>query len=262
MRLGTQVHGICLRLVGGDVQRSLCEGLRALSIAIWEQLGDGASVNIQPSETTLTDNLLINLATQFRDRVAARRTTQRQERTTGTDFEIRFIERDRFVQLRLQAKRLDVHRQRYWDFSKREKAIQQAKTLLIHSQRWPSLYCFYNHFDTRTLPHLRMAEPMTWGVALADANKVLGVLESGSAHRDLIELQAPWHELVCRDGDEAPDLLRKVIQFLSILAADRWSDMQPQEGSPEANLNWMNQINQVPDSELIARLLIGRPGDL
>jgi hypothetical protein len=101
-----------------EAPRDLCRGLRVLAVATWQQLGLGAGVGCQPFETTLTDNLLISLAAQFRDRVIVRRTTQRRERRIGSDFELRFIDQSQYLQLRLQAKRLDVPTQWYREFEK------------------------------------------------------------------------------------------------------------------------------------------------
>jgi hypothetical protein len=124
--------------ISHEAPRDLCQGLKALAAATWQQLGLGAGVACQPSETTLTDSLLISLATQFRDRVIVRRTSQRRERRIGSDFEVRFLDEAQYVQLRLQAKRLDVPTQWYLEFNKTAAAVKQAKTLLAASSRWPA----------------------------------------------------------------------------------------------------------------------------
>jgi hypothetical protein len=242
--------------------RDLCQGFRDVAVATWDQLGVGASVACQPSETTLTDNLLITLGARFRDRVVVRRTSQRQERQIGSDFEMRFLDGPRYLQLRLQAKRLDVPTQWYREFNKAAAAVKQARTLIAATPDWPALYCFYNHFESRTLPRLRSPEPTTWGVTLADARGVLWVLETGKPTlARLVSLQAPWHELVCADGQEASDLLGAVLEFLFDLPGLGW-DIQPRQGSREANLAWVQGVDQVRDSRLLARVLVGRVQDL
>jgi hypothetical protein len=238
--------------------RDLCQGLKVLAVATWQQLGLGAGVGCQPSETTLTDNLLISLATQFRDRVIVRRTSQRRERRIGSDFEVRFLDETHYVQLRLQAKRLDVPTQGYREFDKTATAVKQAKTLLAATSRWPALYCFYNHFDSRTLPRLRSLEPMTLGVALADARQVLRVLEhSEPTLARLLNLQVPWHELVCWNGQESFNLLDTLTDFLFDLPGQGW-DTQPQDGGWEDHRAWVDGVDQVRDRMLIARVLVGR----
>jgi hypothetical protein len=245
-----------------EAPRDLCQGLKVLAVATWRQLGLGAGVGCQPSETTLTDNLLISLATLFRDRVIVRRTSQRRERRIGSDFEVRFLDDTRYVQLRLQAKRLDVPTQWYREFDKTATAVKQARTLLAATSRWPALYCFYNHFDSRTLPRLRSPEPMTLGVALADAREVLRMLEgSGATLAELLPYQAPWHELVCSIGQESFDLLGEVAEFLFDLPGEGW-EIQPQEGGWEDYRAWVNGVDQVRDPALIARVLIGRVRNL
>jgi hypothetical protein len=245
-----------------EAPRDLCQGLKVLALATWRQLGLGAGVGCQPSETTLTDNLLISLAAQFRDRVIVRRTSQRQERRIGSDFEVRFLDEARYVQLRLQAKRLDVPTQWYREFDKTAAAVKQAKTLLAATSRWPALYCFYNHFDTRTLPQLRSPEPTTLGVALADARQVLRVLErSQPSLAKLLILQVPWHQLVCSNGQESFDLLGEVSEFLFDLPGQGW-DTQPQDGGREDHRAWVNGADQVRDPMLIARVLVGRVRNL
>lgn len=77
--------------ISHEARRDLCQGLRVLAAATWQQLGLGAGVGCQPSETTLTDNLLISLAAPFRDRVIVRRISQRRERRIGSDFEVRSV---------------------------------------------------------------------------------------------------------------------------------------------------------------------------
>jgi hypothetical protein len=242
--------------------RDLCQGLKILAVATWRQLGLGAGVGCQPSETTLTDNLLISLATLFRDRVIVRRTSQRRERRIGSDFEVRFLDESRYVQLRLQAKRLDVPTQWYREFDKTARAVKQARTLLAATPRWPALYCFYNHFDSRTLPELRTHEPTTLGVGLADAREVLELLECGGATlAELLTLQAPWHQLVCSNGQESFDLLGEVTEFLFDLPGQGW-DTQPQDGGQDNHRAWVNGVDQVRDPALIARVLIGRVRNL
>jgi hypothetical protein len=81
--------------ISEETPRDLRQGLKALALATWQQLGVGASVGCQPSETPLTDNLLISLASQFRDRVIVRRTSQRRGWRIGSDFEVRFLDETR-----------------------------------------------------------------------------------------------------------------------------------------------------------------------
>jgi hypothetical protein len=248
--------------ISDEAPRDLCQGLKVLAVATWQQLGLGAGVGCQPSETTLTDNLLISLAAGFRDRVIVRRTSQRRERRIGSDFEVRFLDRVQYFQLRLQAKRLDVPTQWYQEFNKATTAVRQAKTLLAATPRWPGLYCFYNHFDSRTLPQLRSPEPMTWGVALADAREVLRVLERGEPTlAKLLPVQAPWHELVCWNGRESSNLLGEVTEFLFDLPGEGW-DIQPQEDGQEDHLAWVNGVDEGRDPMLLARVLVGRVRNL
>lgn len=229
---------------------------------------DGAHVLIIVSthaliaSASLTDNLLIGLAAQFRDRVIVRRTSQRRERRIGSDFEVRFLDEARYVQLRLQAKRLDVPTQSYRELDKTATAVKQAKTLLAATSRWPALYCFYNHFDSRTLPQLRSPEPMTLGVALADTRQVLQVLErTEPSLARLLILQVPWHELACWNGQESSDLLDTLTEFLFDLPGQGW-DTQPQDGSREDHRAWVDGVDQVRDRMLIARVLVGRVQNL
>jgi hypothetical protein len=162
----------------------------------------------------------------------------------------------------MQAKRLDVPSQWYREFDKTTTAVKQAKTLLAATSPWPALYCFYNHFDSRTLPQVRTPEPTTLGVALADARQVLRVLErSKPSLARLLILQVPWHELVCWSGQESFDLLGTRTEFLFELPGQGW-DTQPQDDSREGHRAWINGVDQVRDPALIARMLVGRVRNL
>jgi len=52
---------------------------------------------------------------------------------------MRLIEDGHYVQLRVQAKRLDVDTQRYRELAKRSIAASQAERLVRAASRWPAL---------------------------------------------------------------------------------------------------------------------------
>jgi hypothetical protein len=114
----------------------------------WDFLAEGASYKILPGEETLTDINLIELKRTLPPLIYTEKFTRyREGRDTAADWEWWIGDRDTWLGLRVQAKRLDPYTQRYELFAgDRRKALKQGdqfmEAALSGTERLYPVYCF------------------------------------------------------------------------------------------------------------------------
>jgi hypothetical protein len=162
---------------------------------------DGARYKLLPGEETLTDLNLLQLKRTWPDLVYTEKFTRyREGQATGADWEWWIARRDRWLGMRIQAKRLDPQSQRYELFrADRSKALRQAAMLIEAATAGPErlypLYCFYNA-DCPTPLQPRCSptgDGRVYGCTLLAAPTVRDLVAGGATYYSEFEAHAiPW----------------------------------------------------------------------
>src|SRR4051812_44553522 len=109
---------------------SLCETFQRAAGETWNLLGLGAQYEMLPGEETLTDLLLLGVRHEQAHIVRVHRFSKSEESSAGADWEMWFTDTtNRYIGVRVQAKKLDPRRLLYPEFetrAKRNAACAQA----------------------------------------------------------------------------------------------------------------------------------------
>ncbi len=126
---------------------------------VWQRLESSKKYGISQGEETLTDNLLLYLASQKLPTLKIIQTPKDKESVKGTDWEWWIGNRKTgFLRYAVQAKKLDLLTGRYASLNhkvgKGAAAEYQHKILEDYAKVNEAipLYAFYNHLDTPNLP--------------------------------------------------------------------------------------------------------------
>lgn len=176
-------------------------------------------------ENAITNKLIKSLQGKSGPNITAYRT--RNEKVTGGDIDIFFIEDGQQFGVRMQAKLaiyLDQINDPRWSY--RELNKEQCEDLIGRSA-WDTSavqgmvpgYLFYNHWDPSypAAPTLN-GELRLWGCAFAHAEAVRDRIRCGVDVRTYISVSRPWDELVPEGKLALPDRVRRAIaRFANIL---------------------------------------------
>lgn len=126
---------------------------------VWNRIGNGKKYGISQGEETLTDNILLYLASQNLSDIKIIQTPKNVESVKGTDWEWWIGNRNQgYLRYAVQAKKLDAKSNRYT--SLKHKVGVGGSALFQHdilekyakaNQAIP-LYAFYNHLDSGNYP--------------------------------------------------------------------------------------------------------------
>lgn len=126
---------------------------------VWQRLGNSKKFSISQGEETITDNLLLYLASQRLFTIKIIQTPKNKERVKGTDWEWWIGNKATgFLRYAVQAKKLDLKTGRYASLNHkvgdRVSAEFQHKILEDYANANDAipLYAFYNHLDAAELP--------------------------------------------------------------------------------------------------------------
>jgi hypothetical protein len=223
--------------VGGpwtEIASALDEAARE----VWADLAEVRSVGNRWGETTITETVFRNLLRRRLQGLGLYAFSQHEERVSGADMEIWFIQGDLSFGVRIQAKRLYMPADTYkmLDHNNGEQAGVLVSTKTSNLEPF---YGFYNHFD-HTKPNFPSAfsgipsgnfELPTLGITIAPAAavkaKCIDVSPRRKAIVDLAPLTLPWSwllrpfELAALQSKDGRRLLRHI---------DRryWSEYYPE----------------------------------
>lgn len=196
------------------VRDVLCRSFAEQAGRTWRLMSDGARYKLLPGEETLTDLNLLQLKRRCPDLVYTEKFTRyREGKDTGADWEWWIARRDRWLGMRIQAKRLDPQSQRYELFrADRTKALQQADMLIAAAAAGPErlypLYCFYNTgCPTPDKPRCSPnGDGLVYGCTLLAAPTVRELVARGATYySDFAPHAIPWSCLFCDDGYDNPE---------------------------------------------------------
>jgi hypothetical protein len=195
------------------LRKVLCRGFADQATRTWSLLSNGARLKVVPGEETITDLNLLELKRRWPSVIYTEKFTRyREGQETGADWEWWIAARDRWLGLRIQAKRLDPDSQRYELFrADRSKALAQADMLIEAAKSGPEqlypVYCFYNaDCATPSPPQCSPAgDPRAYGCTLIAAPRARELVAGGAtSYSDFAPYTMPWSCLFC-DANDDPD---------------------------------------------------------
>jgi hypothetical protein len=237
------LRGMAITLSGPGI----CSAFVERSLATWTLLRDGAEANMPPREETLTELNLIALSNRS-PLLFARKLSAAEEKREGADWQWWIGRPNKWVSLRIQAKKLDyvtlVYEALAWGVrgTKGKNARAQAEHLIdaaSNDNSWP-LYCFYNAWAHRDSPSfhwncctLSIVSELL-GCALAPATRIYDWLQvadktplarTAMSAANVGRISWPWSCLVCceRGGNDV-DIAERAARNLRIMFADDGTD--------------------------------------
>lgn len=171
--------------------------LRSLAGWVWNRQNEAKRHGLSLQEETLTEMLLLRIATDCKPLgLHTRMFTRQQEAVNGSDWEWFVRGPHCSVAYRVQAKRL-YHAGRFQgQYGGHDPQGPQTSRLIQMAGSANPIYLFYNHsstdaFDGMHSPGFR--GPSHWGCSFASA---FSVEEIGSRDPlDLLDRMRPWHEM-------------------------------------------------------------------
>lgn len=208
----------CFPRPGNDID-DLCYLFACAAWKTWSDLRDSQRLDINISEDSITDMLLLEMLRRT-NRIACTRYTRWNESKSGADWHWWFVSGNRGFPMLIQAKRLYSKSGRYEALTyKKGSRYDQTNTLLRTARNrnndWLPLFCFYNFWSSPSLPQ----NPL-WGCSLASAQSVKDhLLLSGQRKNDIdsiFPMSVPWCNLVCPFDDseiDFPDAVRRRVML-------------------------------------------------
>lgn len=172
---------------------------------VWERRETAKRATMRFSEETITDAVLLDLATQNPKEIQIFPFNKRREAYTGADWEWLFYDNKAFQPLLVQAKLLDDRDQEYSHIDRfiGSTGIRQIDRLIATSRRRrvPAIYVFYNHLSDSSRIPLSVCGafycPECWGCSVALADAVNATLPAKNF--DALRLHSkPWVCLLCQ----------------------------------------------------------------
>ena len=210
------------------------------------------------SEETITETILLDLASQHPGEIRIVPFNKPQEAKVGADWEWCLYNqtKNRFVRMLVQAKVLDNQDQEYAHIDRKigNTGIRQIDRLIATAQTRgiPALFAFYNHLgNPKSVPVQRCACfncQDCWGCSVALATATRALLPDKSFHT-LREISHPWACLLCvatklppADSDapgRAASMLQRLQQESREFLASSLSDLQQGRSNLETNgISW------------------------
>ncbi len=195
---------------------------------VWERRETAKKAGMPFSEETITDTILLDLATQNPGDIRIFPFNKHQEGKTGADWEWCFFDRSTstFQPVLVQAKLLDDRDTEYSHVDRiiGSTGVRQIDRLITTSRRRrvPAIYAFYNHLnDTgRIPPHVCGSFDCAecWGCSVALAEAVKSALPAKDF--DTLKLHSkPWVCLLCQGMISSGSVPARVLGTLHDLHA-------------------------------------------
>ena len=229
--------------------RDLDTGLYASAHWIWERRGTAKAIGFPFSEETVTETVLLDLASALAHEVHIVPFTKPEEGKIGADWEWCLFDRlnNRYLRFLMQAKVLDnadrvyAHIDRYIGNSGVRQIDRLRDTSIARGV--PALYAFYNHLDDPSrLPLGQCAcSPCEdcWGASVAPLDAIRGALPDKSFDT-LRMVSFPWRCLLCTASGAGPggdpiDGALVALGRLAVLSRERFpnADRDGLPGPPE-----------------------------
>jgi hypothetical protein len=206
----------------------LCQTFKELARATWRRLKSSTVTGLPWGEVTNTETLLAELVTRHPRSVRIHATPRLDETLNGSDWEWWIGEPGAWLGMRVQAKRLNIRRQRFMAIrtQKPRSAADTQMTTLIKQAAADGLtpaYCFYVYSPRWPWSAIWMAqdlgrsEPEVCGCIFGHASAVRAT-KSESLDK-ISQVCMPWHYLVCSDSDDAATQAERVRGLLHRSAA-------------------------------------------
>jgi hypothetical protein len=190
-------------------ERSLCPAFRAAAAGVQDLMARGRLLALTPWETSLTDMLLLSVASGYPGRVVAERFDAVREAPSGADWQWWFRDGDRYAGMRVQAKR---RHPRTGTLSVKQRASGppdelQAERLVRVAARdgLTAFYCFYSDrvpsgaaaASTGPCPH-GPVDTAQWGVSMLLGRSVVRLAQARRLSSEKLAAAAwPWWAMVC-----------------------------------------------------------------
>ncbi len=205
----------------------------------WERRQTAKRAGFPFSEETITETILLDLATQNPIEIVVQPFNKRQEALTGADWEWCFYNKseNRFVRMLVQAKVLDNLDYEYSHIDRKigNTGVKQIDRLLDTARKRgiPALYAFYNHVAKASRVPTAACQCYgcleCWGASVAPAAGVQSVLPD-KTFDTLKAISVPWICLLCPNNppstqvasapDRAAAALGKLFNILGMVAPD------------------------------------------
>jgi hypothetical protein len=226
--------------------------LLAAANTAWERRGRAKRQGMPFGEESLTETILSDLLDAFPGPLRIVPFGKYREGKTGADWAWVFRDANgtRNLPMLVQAKALDLVDHEYTELDRFiGKSTERQIDRLIDTASawgWPAIYAFYNHLslparipnNCRTVPNAGRTLPECWGVSVADAETVRGLLDSGKdrsfdTHR---KVSMPLHCLVCsgasgrRSPEGSPGQVQQALRRLRALMRPAGRDAEFMSG--------------------------------
>ena len=272
----------------------LCPSFRLAALEASDSLRRGWTVGLAPGETTLTDNALLDLASDNGASMRIQRFTQSQEGRNGADWEWWIRDRHGCVGFRMQAKRVNPSTGRVALDQLAAKSLRPFfhRQIDAFAQRCKldgiaGLYCVYG--DAQAVapdasaghcPH-GPANSEVWGCAILLTSTAMRLADEKTLDAaTVLGAGSPWHRLVCHGpaavsptasvlttfdsmGEAEREALREARQRRDVHVADPPADLaigpppatEPPEGVSRYFEQWDGPIEH-PSSDVLAGVVL------
>ncbi|HEX6861003.1 MAG TPA: DUF6615 family protein [Caulobacteraceae bacterium] len=216
---------------------------------VWLRRARAKAARMAFSEETITETLLLDLATALPGQLHIEAFTKPKEGKTGADWEWCFYDlaAGHFFRMLIQAKSLDARDQAYtklyYKVGKpkpgKHQPFQIARLRATAARRGvPAMYVFYNHLtDARRLPpspcHCCAGCADCWGCSIAHADAIWA-LRWDNSFDTLRHISMPWACIACltpsrSDPPSGPEAVRQGLQLFEaqVVAGAREFGMPP-----------------------------------
>lgn len=190
----------------GTVHSPLCRAFQCLARWVWTERDRGLVRGLDPTETTFTEIILLELAVRHSRALAVRKFTVPKEARNGADWEWWFADQTHAWGMRVQAKKLQVEMPHFRgdyhgiDASKPRRKSWQINKLLDSalSDGLHPLYCFYNCDRVGLQQQFPAFDSGLLGCTIADGYLVRKKQQDRHWKvSDIAGISLPWHCLVC-----------------------------------------------------------------
>lgn len=183
----------------------LCYTFQNIANRIWRAIADAHKAGLSYGEETITETTLLQLAWEFPHHFRIKAFSKKQEGRNGSDWEWWIGGYDRWLGMRVQAKKIRYGHDEFWrlqSYKRRGSADKQIDVLLRQARkdRLNPVYCLY--VSSENPAALRYATSCRrhycqfhLGCVIGDA---VAIRATGSNKlNDLAQVCYPWHCLVC-----------------------------------------------------------------
>lgn len=202
-----------LPYVRATTRAQTCRTFRDRAIATWKQMGATyRDAHFLPSEPTLTENNLYEIALRHGDRIGVHKTTGRQEARTGADWLWVCGSNDDWLSFLVQAKKLDIETGVYRELASADglRQLERLVTAASYLNATP-VYCLFNsmipreyEYETPATACLRnggrMEDLRMLGCSLVSASRLRPLVQSRRvSYSEVQQIAVPWECLMCCD---------------------------------------------------------------